>query len=373
MHKRVVAAILGLGLVVAGPSLADHPNPIQVKFVNPGFAEPGFWRSVTDVMETAGQQLGMVVDVSFGDREWPKMRDNAQAAIQQATQIDYLILVNEHQQAADLVEAANSRQIATLFLLNSLTAEQEASVGRPRRELRFWLGSLTPDNAKAGYEMAAAVIETARRLKPGQGKIELISLAGDFATPASIDRLKGLDAALSSNEDVEELRRLTVNWSYDKAYQRIDTWLDTGQSFDAVWAANDPIALGAMAAAEQHGLTAGKDYAIAGLNWSAPALEAVQSGQMTLTHGGHFLAGAWAMVLLHDLHHGIDFGAADPHLHFPMAAIDATVSPVLFDVLSSEAWSRIDFKAFSQFHNPDPKGYDFSVQAIQSAITAEPL
>lgn len=364
--RWIAGVLLGLLTTLASP----HPgnDPVMVRFVNPGFEDAGFWRAVTDTMVAAGEQLELSIEVSYAGREWPRMRANALAAIQATPAADFLILVNEHQQAGDLLALAEARELTTLMLLNSLTAAQETEFGRARDTLPHWLGSITPDNRRAGYEMARSVIEKARELKPERDRLRLLTLAGDFATPASINRLAGLDDALVAYPHIVEQRRLTVNWSYDEAYRRVDTWLAAGQRFDLVWAANDPIALGAMAAAESHGLEAGGDYAIAGLNWSAEALHAVRSGKMTLTHGGHFLAGAWIAVLIHDYAHGVDFGAEEPHLRFPMAAIGPGVSPALFDVLSREEWSRIDFQRFSRAHRPGITDYDFSIQAIEAAI-----
>lgn len=362
------AGLFLLSLAAAGA----EDEPVRVHFVNPGFAEGGFWQAVTESMEAAADQLGMEMTVSYGDREWPRMRDNALRVIAEPGDIDYLILVNEHQQAADLVVKADAAGIPTLMLLNTLTPEQEAATGSPRDELPHWLGSLTPDNILAGREMAEAIVDEARRLDPEKEAYELLTLAGDFATPASLYRLQGLDEVLAQNPEVFERRRLTVNWSQAEAHQRVDTWLRSGGSIDLIWAANDPIALGAMAAADQHGLEAGRDYSIAGLNWSAEALEHVQTGELVMTHGGHFLAGAWSMVVLHDHYHGTDFGSiSGPHVAFPMAAITRDTSAQLFELLHRESWDRLDYRRFSRHLNPALTAYDFSISAIEAAIRAE--
>ena len=110
-------------------------------------------------------------------------------------------------------------------------------------------------------------------------------------TPASLQRLRGLDMALEQYPLLREQRRLVVNWSFEEAYRRTAEWLATGGCLDAVWAANDSIALGAIKAIEEFGKVPGKDVFVGGLNWSAEGLENVASGKMTMTHGGHFLAG----------------------------------------------------------------------------------
>ena len=43
---------------------------------------------------------------------------------------------------------------------------------------------------------------------------------------------------------------------------------------------------------------------------------------MTLTHGGHFFAGVYAMVMIYDYQNGIDFADENVDINFPMSAID---------------------------------------------------
>ena len=253
MKTLLLTSLMGLALFGASFTYADHSN-VRVHFVSPGFEQGGFWQTVSDSMRASADQLGMDVTVSHSDREWPLMRDNAQRAIADADDLDYLILVNEHQQAADLVAQSDAAGIKTFLLLNTLMPEQEEEVGTPRADLPHWLGSLTPDNHLAGREMAESILTQGRSLKPEKDTLDLLTLAGDFVTPASLFRLAGLDEVLAQNPEINEQRRLTVNWSREEADRPVDAWLQAGGSFDLIWAANDPIALGAMDAAERHGL-----------------------------------------------------------------------------------------------------------------------
>ena len=93
-----------------------------------------------------------------------------------------------------------------------------------------------------------------------------------------------------------------------------------------LWAANDPMALGAITALREAGYKPGVDVVVGGLNWSQGGVERVLKGEMIVTHGGHFLGGAWAMVVLRDYHDGRDFAEEDVRLQFPMGAIDLPVA-----------------------------------------------
>ena len=135
-------------------------------------------------------------------------------------------------------------------------------------------------------------------------------------------------------------------------------------SVDTVWSANDQISFGAQQAAREAGLTPGQDTFFAGLNWSADGLQAVADNQMTLTHGGHFFAGAWSMVLLRDLHDGRL--ARGSHVGFPMSAVDTSNVGVFLKNFQGRNWGEIDFTQFS-CGKDGPESYSFTTRSILDA------
>lgn len=362
------AIVLGVHISPAVGLAADE-KPMKIGFVNPGFADKGFWKAVTDVMRAAAADLNAELVVRYGDRQWPLMVKKADELIEMGGDLDYLILVNEHQQVPALLRKANAKGINTILLLNTLTPEQQDKMGPPRKTLPHWLGAITPDNEIAGYEMADAVLTAAEHagLAPDDGRIDLLSLPGDHITPASLQRVEGLERALKKHPLAREGRRIPVNWSREEAYKRTTLWLKEGH-IEAIWAANDPIALGAIQAIREAGKKPGKDVFVAGLNWSDEALDLVAKGEMELTHGGHFLAGGWVLVLLYDLRHGADFSQISTHIRFPMTAIDRKNVAQYQAKLGDGDWSKIDFKSFSRALHPEKKGYDFSIGAVLDSV-----
>ena len=358
-----VFILLAFTMTLAAPAWAGH-GTLKVGFVNPGFADKGFWKAVTDVMRAAADNLGADFVVRYGDRQWPLMVKEAESLIETESDLDYLILVNEHQQAPGVLHKANAKGIKTILLLNTLTVDQQKDLGGARTQFTNWIGAITPDNEIAGHDIADSVLTAATRAGLAKdGSIDLLTLAGDYSTPASLQRLDGLQRALKKHPQARERRRLTVNWSFDEAYKRTGLWLKEA-NLDAVWAANDPIALGAIKAIREAGKVPGKDVFVAGLNWSPEALALVSNGEMELTHGGHFLAGGWVMVLLYDYHNGADFADIDTHIRFPMTAINSKNVAAYQASFGDGDWSKIDFKSFSRAENPGRSAYDFSIQAL---------
>lgn len=373
LRRLVVLSLCVLTALAATTPLAwaAGDKAMKIGFVNPGFADKGFWKAVTDVMRAAARDLNADLVVRYGDRQWPLMVKMAEDLIMNGGDLDYLILVNEHQQAPALLRLADAKGIKTVLLLNTLTPKQEAEIGQPRAGLVNWLGAITPDNEIAGFEIADAVLTAAERAGLGlDGRIELLSLAGDHITPAALQRVEGLERALKKHPQAHEGRRLAVNWSQDEAYKRTRLWLMEADP-EAVWAANDPIALGAIQAIREVGKTPGKDVFVAGLNWSPEALDLVAKGEMELTHGGHFLAGGWVMVMLYDHFHGADFAQIGAHIRFPMTAIGSGNVAAYQATFGDGDWSKIDFKSFSRAHHPGRTAYDFSIAAVLASARGQ--
>ncbi|WP_339780814.1 ABC transporter substrate-binding protein [uncultured Thalassospira sp.] len=372
---KVLRSICALGMgvvlsfgsrqVVAAP--ADAP---RVAFINPGYGDRGFWKDVSDTMHVAARQFGFQIVEFDSDRQWPLMAQNANRVFAMDPPPDYIIASNEHQQGARIVIEANARHIPIFMLLNDLTVDQKKRVGQPGTNLPYWIATLTPDNKKAGFDLARSLVLADEKLhadQPGRD-ICLLSLAGDWNTPASLDRLEGLDVALAKYPQLVEKRRLIANWSYDEAYKRTASLLPEG-CLDAVWAASDDIARGAIAAIEDAGKVAGKDVVVGGVNWSAEGLKLVKEGKMTMTHGGHFLAGAWIMVMVNDFRNGVDVQGRGPDYAFSMQAITGDNVDRFEEKFGQRDWNKIDFSKFGLTGKSDQNAtYHFDLEHLFAAI-----
>jgi len=108
-----------------------------------------------------------------------------------------------------------------------------------------------------------------------------------FAPPtfrASAERLEGLRATLdASGVELSEARLRHAAFSAQSGYRETAAWLRDGVRFDALFAGNDTVAFGALAALREHGLQVPADVAVIGFDdlplarFALPRLSSVRS------------------------------------------------------------------------------------------------
>jgi ABC-type sugar transport system substrate-binding protein len=342
---------------------------IRVAFINPN-QPPEFWQLVCTTMKAAAAELGIDVQIRDWDGSREKAIGIARDLLAERPLPDYLIATNDQDVGGEIVKLADAAHVKTILLNNDL----DASYGEPRTKYRNWLGSIVPDHDGAGYGIATEVLtEAAERLT--NRPLQILALTGEATTEASIERVRGLKrgirvmSGLLGPNSVQLVGVRYLDWTAKTAEASVRAFLRSGPHIDALWAANDPMALGAIAALKEAGYRPGVDVMVGGLNWSQEAVDRVLNREMVVTYGGHFLLGAWAMVVLRDYQDGRDFAEEDVRLQFPMGAFDLPVAR-RFPEIGKVDWSRVDFTRFSKTRNPAIARYNFSPDAVLGQLEA---
>ena len=251
--------------------------------------------------------------------------------------------------------------VKSFLAYSSIPVNQRGGIGSPRGKYKGWLGSLEPQAEDAGYLTARALIERGKREKAfgPDGKLHMLAIAGDRSTPSSINRNQGMRRAVAEAAMVVLEEEVYAAWARENAAQQAESLYRRYPDVKLVWAGNDLMAFGAMAAWEKRGGKPGVDAWFSGVNTSTEALEAVKSGRLTSLAGGHFITGAWALVMIYDYHHGRDFADEGLELRRPMFA---EFTPLLADRYIerfSGGFDGVDFSRYSKVKNPKLRRYNF--------------
>ena len=340
----------------------------KIAFISPGQSNEIYWETASKFMQMAASSLGMEFETLYSERDHLESIQIARQLVSRPikTRPDYVIFSNDYGLAPALLKIFNESKIPCLMAFSAPTSEEKIHVGIPRQKYKFWLGSIEPRAQDAGYLTARELIQKGRMmdLYGPDNKMHVIAISGDRSTNSSRLRNQGMYRAINESGDTVLDQEVYADWSSSKAEEKA-TWLYQrhGQA-KLLWTGSDVMALGAMRALEKSGGIPGKTVLFSAINTSKEALIALQSGRLSSLAGGHFITGAWAIIMIHDYSHGIDF--ADEELEFvrPMFRTFNQKTAQSFKSQFIDSSKFIDFKKYSKLHNPKLKKYVFSLDDI---------
>jgi ABC-type sugar transport system substrate-binding protein len=351
----VMCATLCLATTAPEPPPAPH-----VVFLNPG--EPVdrgkgmFWPMTARLMAVAAKTFGMQLEVLYAERDHLLMLRQAESVAQRADLPDYVVMVNEKQAALKMLQMFEGTRTKVLLIHNDLTLEQRREIGNEREQMRHWIGTAKTDEERSTYRMME---ELYRQL--GTHEPQVIGITGARGTPVSLERAQGVSDYMAQAGRGRQLQLAFSNWGAPDAENKADVLLARYPETNIIWAANYSMALGALRAVKAHGVPV-----LVGSTAAAPqAVPSMAEQGMAVSLGSHFFIGAWAMVLLHDYHHGLDFAAHGgarqnlDHLYVITPDNASRYYQIVYD--QTEA---LDFSVFSKHLHPSSGRYTFSLAPL---------
>lgn len=117
-------------------------------------------------------------------------------------------------------------------------------------------------------------------IKTTGGKAKIIELEGTTGSSPANDRKKGFHDAIAAQTGMQVVASQTGDFARDKGRQVMETLLQAHPDVTAVYAHNDEMAIGAIAALEAAGKKPGKDVIIVSIDGEKDALQAIVDGKM---------------------------------------------------------------------------------------------
>jgi ABC-type sugar transport system substrate-binding protein len=366
---RFIVLVLALWLspdAAAQPSPVAFPaeRPLRVAFLDA--LEPGNpWRNLlVGSMRSAARDLRIELSV-HAVGHWPgEILERAREVMSGPGGPDYLLVTMHRGSGTGLLELSRRMGVPVFVINTGLRPAEAARFGGPREHFPLWLGQMLPDDALAGRTLARLLLEASSRGRPPRAPVRLVALEGQLEDSSGRLRSEGLRQAMAGWEGAELLQGVSASWDAEVARRKAELLLRRYPSLQLLWAANDTMALGALRAVEASGRRPGQDVVLGGIDWTPAALQAVREGRLVTTLGGHFLEGAWALVLLYDHHHGRDFASEGLEWRTSLAPVTRADVDTLLQLLGEGDCAAIDFRAFSKVANPTLTHYDFSLRAL---------
>ncbi len=267
MKKRILAVIMALVMVLCvagcgGGGAAKKGNGlIKVGIINNDPNESGYrTANDKDLKATFCEANGYEASFAYSLKNDEQIT-YAQKFIQDG--VDYLLLSAADTAGWDSV-LKDAKDAGIHVILFDRTIDADPSL---------YDASIVSDMAKEG--------DTAVNWLKGQGLSEynVIHIQGVMGSAAQKGRTGALDAQVAADASWNLVTQQTAEWNAEKAQQIVQSVIDSGASFNVIYAENDDMAKGAVAALDKanisHGV--GKDVIVMGFDCNKWALQELLS------------------------------------------------------------------------------------------------
>ncbi|WP_102795180.1 ABC transporter substrate-binding protein [Bowmanella denitrificans] len=352
MIKKAVSLVLLYACCF--PALAT-----SVMFVSPSTADDPFFSRVELFTRLAAQSLQLDLTVVYGDAH--RIYQHAELEKRLANeQPDYLLVQVYSGSGKALFDLLKKYPKVKVISLEHLLLNHEAEeVGRPGEQYSNWIAEITFDNQAASELLSHYLLQSCDKLAQ-TGRHGVVGINGLHGQEA-LQRQAGLVEAVDRSPVYELHQVVNAKWMRDVAQQQIRALLGRYPDTSVIWSASDWMALG-VADTLAPLMREGQPFCIGGFDWLPEVVGAIESGQLTASVGGHFMIGAWAMVMVYDhLHKALPDSVKGTNPLFSLALMHKDNVNQMAPLLDTPAWQNTDFRKYSLFHHPEQKEYRFSL------------
>ncbi len=258
----ILAALMLVTVFAACGKTGNDGDLIKVGIINNDPNESGYrTANDKDMKETFTKENGY--DASFA---YSLKNDEQIAAAQKFIQdeVDYLLISAAGTAGWDSV-LTDAKNAGIKVILFDRTIDADESL---------YEASIVSDMAKEG-ETAVAWLAS-----QNLSEYNVIHIQGVMGSAAQIGRSGALDAKVAAEANWNIVKQQTAEWNADNAQQIVQSVIDSGAKFNVIYAENDDMAKGAVAALDKanisHGV--GKDVIIMGFDCNKWALEELLAG-----------------------------------------------------------------------------------------------
>ena len=246
----------------AADTAASDGKLIKVGIINNDPNESGY-RTANDKDLKAMFTEENGYDASFA---YSLKNDEQIAAAQKFIQdeVDYLLISAAGTSGWDSVlQDAQAAGIQVILFDRTIDADES-----------LYVASIVSDMAKEGQTavdwLASQNLDT----------YNIIHIQGVMGSAAQIGRTGALDEQVAANDNWNMVTQQTAEWNAETAQQIVQSVIDSGKEFNVIYAENDDMAKGAVAALDKanisHGV--GKDVIVMGFDCNKWALEELLAG-----------------------------------------------------------------------------------------------
>jgi galactofuranose transport system substrate-binding protein len=270
-RRAFMLAATAIGaLAIAGVAIAEVPKLEQKDTYKVGFAQTESnnpWRiAQTNSMKAEAEKLGYQLVYTDAAGSAAKQVADVNSMIAQGVDVIFLA-PREEKPLIPAVMAAKKAGIPVILLDRSV----DPSLAKAGEDYLTFIGSNFVEEGKRVAEWL---------VKNANGKSKIIELEGTTGSSPANDRKKGFDEAIQAAGGFEIVASQTGDFARDKGRQVAEALLQAHPDADIIYAHNDEMAMGAIAALEAAGKVPGKDVLVLSIDGGKEAVQAVVDGKI---------------------------------------------------------------------------------------------
>ncbi len=291
--KKLVALVLAMALVLG---VGASASALTVAFSQIG--QESDWRTAnTDDLCNAIKAEGW--DLVYDDAQ-QKQENQIKALRNFISQgVDYILFTGVVTTGWDeVLKEVNEAEIP-LILIDRMPdcaddIEYAAAFGgdftEEGRRMGFWAGNYMKSVGRGDEEINAVVLE------------------GTTGATAATERTNGINEALANFPNIKIVASQTGNFTRAEGQAVMESFLKSQPDIDLLFAENDDMGLGAIAAIKAAGKVPGKDIIVVGCDSVKAAFDAIVAGDMNATIECTPLYSPFVVQAIKDLEDGKTFG-----------------------------------------------------------------
>lgn len=276
MHKRILTALcvllIGSTLLVGcgvGPSGGLPPLSKKDKYLI-GFAQTDSnnpWR-LAQIESIKSEAAKRGHDLVYTDAAGQESKQIADIDSMIAQKVDAILLAPRAEvPLAQAVLKAKAAGIPVILLDRNV----DQSIAQAGRDYVTFIGS---DFIEEGQRAAEWLI------KATGGQAKIIELEGTVGSSPAIDRKKGFADRIKGEPGMQIVVSQSADFARDQGREVMEALLKAHPDITAVYAHNDEMAIGAIAALKAAGKRPGKDVILVSIDGEKDALQAILDGDL---------------------------------------------------------------------------------------------
>ena len=262
--KKILAIALALVMVLSLSAVAFADGDlIKVGVINNDPNESGYRTANDAAMRATFTEENGYEATFYNNNDAAQQIATAQQMIQD--EVDFLLLSPGSTTGWDTV-LQDAADAGTQVILFDRMLEADESM---------YVAAVVSDMAAEG-ETAVTWLE-----EQGLDEYNIIHIQGHMGSDAQLGRTGALDEKVEAEDNWNYVTQQTADWNEETARTIVQSVIDSGDDFNVIYAENNGMARGAVAALDANGITHGKDgdVIVIGFDSDKWAMESVLNGE----------------------------------------------------------------------------------------------